>query len=64
MADGGPRAEAETPFGQKAGAGLGAEKGENGQTRGFAYSYAANAFKKLRPVVYISDGYKNITTVK
>lgn len=39
-ADGGIHAEAETPFGQKAGAGISTDLDENGNSRG-SYSYSS-----------------------
>ncbi|KAJ8915911.1 hypothetical protein NQ315_015526, partial [Exocentrus adspersus] len=43
MADGGLHAEAGTPFGQSAGAGINGNVDENGQSRGYKYSYRQDA---------------------
>lgn len=47
MADGGLHAEAETPFGQSAGAGIGGNVDENGENRGYKYSYSSNRMSRV-----------------
>ncbi|VEN49110.1 unnamed protein product [Callosobruchus maculatus] len=64
LEDGWPHAEFETPFGQRAGSGLGPASDHSGKHVGFGYSFLEDALRRVAPVTVPSSNAGHASTLQ